>query len=801
MPNVVLMAKSVYVWLHQISRSIGREVTRLDEIPDGELDRLAAWGFTGLWLIGLWERSGASREIKRRTGNPEAEASAYSIYDYEIAADLGGEEALENLKARAWQRGIRLAGDMVPNHMGIYSRWTVEHPERFLSRPAPPFPWYSFTGPDLSGDPRVSMFLEDRYWDRGDAAVVWKRVDNRTGEVSYVYHGNDGTGMPWNDTAQLDFLKAEVRAAVVETVLCVARKFPIIRFDAAMTLTRRHFRRLWYPAPGEGGAIPTRAEYSLGPGEFEGLFPGEFWRDVVDAVAARAPDTLLLAEAFWLMEGYFVRTLGMHRVYNSAFMNMLKLEDNARYRQVILNVLDFDPEILRRFVNFMNNPDEDTAVEGFGTGDKYFGVATLLVTLPGLPLFGHGQIEGFREKYGMEYRRAYRDETPDTAFVERHERQIFPLLRRRALFSGVEKFVLYDFENPDGSVNHDVFAYSNRFGAERALVVYNNRYAEARGRVLRAARGEAGLGKALGLADDPEVVYDLHDAASGLHYLAGGAELVREGLGLHLGAFKVRVFLGFQELRDPRSRRLRSFLGDRGVASLPEALLHMHLARVREKLREAFASFPAGAEGAPAGEANVFLACIEEAGRECAEMSGRAWKGATGLSNLKALLGELGRRARTPDLDLRQQALPLLGAEILRILRRAGEGVALPAEVEGFGLDEVLGGSAPAAEVLALFPGGENLLGAGRFGELFRSGEARRFLGVNLHDGTEWFVKERMEELVSALLASAAMGGPERDIKELVRAAEELLAAGERSRWRAEEFLGILRGMRDSEDE
>ena len=44
----------------------------------------------------------------------------------------------------------------------------------------------------------------------------------------------------------------------------------------------------------------------------------------------KSPDTLLLAEAFWLMEGYFVRTLGMHRVYNSAFMNMLRDEDNAQ---------------------------------------------------------------------------------------------------------------------------------------------------------------------------------------------------------------------------------------------------------------------------------------------------------------------------------------------------------------------------------------------------------------------------------------------------------------------------------------
>jgi hypothetical protein len=34
--------------------------------------------------------------------------------------------------------------------------------------------------------------------------------------------------------------------------------------------------------------------------------PQEFWREVVDRVAVEAPGTLLLAEAFWLMEGYFV---------------------------------------------------------------------------------------------------------------------------------------------------------------------------------------------------------------------------------------------------------------------------------------------------------------------------------------------------------------------------------------------------------------------------------------------------------------------------------------------------------------
>jgi hypothetical protein len=149
MPRVVLMAKNVYVWLDQLSRKYRRPIHRLDQIPD-EPGHHGSLGFSGLWLIGLWERSPASKEIKRRMGNPEAVASAYSLFDYQIATDLGGEEAFQNLKDRAWQRGIRLASDMVPNHVGIDSRWVIEHPDWFISLDESPYPVYRFNGSDLS---------------------------------------------------------------------------------------------------------------------------------------------------------------------------------------------------------------------------------------------------------------------------------------------------------------------------------------------------------------------------------------------------------------------------------------------------------------------------------------------------------------------------------------------------------------------------------------------------------------------------------------------------------------------------
>ncbi|MHB8627252.1 MAG: alpha-amylase family glycosyl hydrolase [Aggregatilineales bacterium] len=598
MPNLVMIAKNTYVWLDQLSKKYGYPITRLDQIPDQELDTLARWGFTGLWFIGLWERSTASQTIKQLCGNPEAVASAYSLYDYQIAAGLGGETARENLSRRAWRRGIRLASDMVPNHVGVDGRWLIEHPDWFVSLGYSPFPNYDFNGPDLSRDARVGIYLENHYYSRTDAAVVFKRVDRWTGDERYVYHGNDGTSLPWNDTAQLNYLNPEMREAMIQTILYIARQFPIIRFDAAMTLVKKHVQRLWFPEPGGGGAIPSRAEHGMTKAQFEALMPQEFWREVVDRVAVEAPDTLLLAEAFWLMESYFVRTLGMHRVYNSAFMNILRDEENAKYRLVMKNTLEFDPEILKRYVNFMNNPDERTAVDQFGKDDKYFGICTLLATMPGLPMFGHGQIEGFAEKYGMEYRRAYFDEQPDSYLIQRHEREIFPLLRKRYLFAGVEDFLLYDFFASDGAVNEDVFAYSNSAGGERTLVVYHNRYATVSGWIRTSAAYSAktgngdertlvqrSLGEGLGLRSDENQFVIFRDERAGVQYLRNAKAICEQGLYIELGAYQYHVFLDFRVVMDDAAhqyKHLASQLDGRGVPSISEALQEILVQPVRE---------------------------------------------------------------------------------------------------------------------------------------------------------------------------------------------------------------------------
>ena len=309
--------------------------------------------------------------------------------------------------------------------------------------------------------------------------------------------------------------------------------------------------------------------------------PEEFWREVVDRVAAEVPDTLLLAEAFWMMEGYFVRTLGMHRVYNSAFMHMLRDEKNADYRLLVKNTLEFDPEILKRYVNFMNNPDEKTAIEQFGTGDKYFGVATVMATMPGLPMVGHGQVEGYAEKYGMEFRRAYWDERPNDGLVARHEWQLFPLFHRRRLFAEVRDFRFYDVVDDAGHVNEDVLAYSNRSGGERSLVVYHNRFGSMRGRIRdsvafaeKAPDGSkhlvrSTLAEGLGLSSDPGAVVVFRDQVDGLEYIREVGDLRDRGLRVELDAYALRVLLDWREVPAEAAADHRALAGDLGGAGVP----------------------------------------------------------------------------------------------------------------------------------------------------------------------------------------------------------------------------------------
>jgi hypothetical protein len=190
-------------------------------------------------------------------------------------------------------------------------------------------------------------------------------------------------------------------------------------------------------------------------------------------------------------------------------------------------------------------------------------------------MFGHGQVEGFREKYGMEFRRPKWEEWPNEGLIGGHDWRIFPLLHKRHIFADVESFLLYDFYNVDGFVNEDVFVFSNRSGDERGLVVYHNKFAETTGWIKTSAAymdKEAGslvqesLGEGLGLPLDGYAIFC--DYVSHQEYIRPCAELREKGIYVHLAAYQCHAFLDWRFVEGEEWGTVNSRLNGAGIGSI-----------------------------------------------------------------------------------------------------------------------------------------------------------------------------------------------------------------------------------------
>src|SRR6187401_1588300 len=100
------------------SRRLGRPAT-LADVPDAELDRIAARGFDWVWFLSVWQTGDAARRISR--SNPEWKkefhetlpdlvdddipGSGFAISGYRVHPALGGDAALAALRKRLQKRG------------------------------------------------------------------------------------------------------------------------------------------------------------------------------------------------------------------------------------------------------------------------------------------------------------------------------------------------------------------------------------------------------------------------------------------------------------------------------------------------------------------------------------------------------------------------------------------------------------------------------------------------------------------------------------------------------------------------
>lgn len=343
---------NTWAWLTALSRRCNRPIT-LASIPTEIYDALAAWGFDGIWLMGVWERSPAARELARRPQTlqeyrralpdlkPEdVVGSPYAIHRYVVDSYLGGADGLARCREALSRRGMRLFLDYVPNHVALDHPWLTTHPDALLHGDAKA----------LAADP-ATFFRGPR------------------GEV--VAHGRDPYFPAWSDTAQINAFTAVARDLARSTLEELAAQCDGVRCDMAMLLLNRIFANTWGAAAGP----PSQTE---------------FWAEMIPAIKAAHPDFLFLAEAYWETEPE-LQALGFDYTYDKSLYDRL-LEGNL---EAVRQALRRPAALQARMTHFIENHDEARAVVAFGP-QRSLAAAAVSLLIPGARLLHEGQLAGWR---------------------------------------------------------------------------------------------------------------------------------------------------------------------------------------------------------------------------------------------------------------------------------------------------------------------------------------------------------------------------------------------------------------------
>lgn len=457
--GIQLYCVNTQLWLDELSRAAGRAVT-LADVPASALDRFAQ--FDIIWLLGVWERSPRGEQIARdlfRDYAPDdVGASPYAVRSFSVEPTFGGTSGLQALREQLRGRGIRLLLDFVPNHLALDHPWTEEHPERFV--------------PGTDG--------------------------------ARFAHGRDPNFPAWTDTLQLDYRRADVRAAMADELLRVSELCDGVRCDMAMLVLRDVFCRTW------GGAFDVPE--------------AEFWPTTIAAVRRRRPDFLFLAEVYWGLDGV-LRSMGFDYTYDKELYDRL-LHDNAASVRGHLHAADAMKEHYARFVE---NHDEERAARAFSPSARHRAAATVALTLPGLRLVHDGQLEGRTIRLPVQLRRRP-DEPPDPV-LQRFYDQLLTALRD-PVFSEGEWRLLEPRQAWNGNPSHQHFvAFTWTTDEQFRLVAVNLSPTASQCYLPLDERRLAGR------------QWYLYDLVNNLEYDRGGDELLDRGLYLNVPGYFSHVFV------------------------------------------------------------------------------------------------------------------------------------------------------------------------------------------------------------------------------------------------------------------
>jgi hypothetical protein len=364
MAHPLLYEVNTRCWLRALSEVSGAAVT-LANVPDSELARWQEFGFTHLWLMGVWTTGPRSRaealnhpELRRAydqvlPGWQEADVagSPYAIGDYQVPTALGGEAGLAKFRQRLHEHGLKLLLDFVPNHVGLDHSWVRERPELFVQSPAK-VPG-TFAQPTSAG-------------------------------VRWLAYGRDPYFAPWTDAVQVDYRRVAARTAMTQLLQSIASRCDGVRCDMAMLVLNEVFAKTWESFPIANHQSPA----------------AEFWASAIPTVKETHPGFLFLAEAYWGLE-VRLQGLGFDYTYDKALYDGLVSRDAAGVQKHLLGMA---VGAVAASAHFLENHDEPR-IASILSPTEHRAAALLILGLPGMRFLYEGQLSGARLKIPVQLAR------------------------------------------------------------------------------------------------------------------------------------------------------------------------------------------------------------------------------------------------------------------------------------------------------------------------------------------------------------------------------------------------------------
>ncbi|HTL15634.1 MAG TPA: alpha-amylase family glycosyl hydrolase [Patescibacteria group bacterium] len=369
MPYPLLYEINTRCWLRDLSQELGRAVT-LADIPEKEFHDWQRLGFTHIWLMGVWTGGLRSRaqalqveDLRRAYSEAlpdwtekDVGGSPYAIAGYQVDPQFGGEKALVAFRRNLQDTGLKLMLDFVPNHLGLDHPWLAERPQLFVHLPEP--------GPDAL------------------------TLRTPAGQVNLAY-GKDPYCSPWTDTVQLDYRRAETRAAMQTLLANVSELCDGVRCDMAMLVLNDVFARTWERSPSN-----------------ETAHPNEFWSDAISAVRKQHPEFEFLAEVYWGIEDR-LQALGFNYTYDKVLYDELVARNAAAVQR---HLLGLSPQRLAASAHFLENHDE-RRIASLLDFPQHRAAALVILGLPGMRFLHEGQLLGFRRRLPVQLVRRTRETT------------------------------------------------------------------------------------------------------------------------------------------------------------------------------------------------------------------------------------------------------------------------------------------------------------------------------------------------------------------------------------------------------